>query len=145
MSIVPHCGTFHHAPLKWLLVPKHPITNEVKSHITSIMKPIFEDWLNSEEDQYQPTPKPIIVSEEGATVYGTRRYLRGSAIHLHTDRVSSQVISSNLNVDQVSWIFSKCSQKRIKKVADQSRHFLLKRDSLKPLLPRYWELGFPGN
>ena len=91
------------SPYGLFVVPKKPIKDEVKTHVTSVMKKIFEDWLNNEEDRYQATPERVVVSEEGATVYGTRRYLRGSSIHLHTDRVSSQVISSNLKVDQVSF------------------------------------------
>ena len=59
--------------------------NELNKDILNTLKPILEDWSKTR-------------LSEDMTVYGIRRYLRGSWLSLHVDKISTHVLSAILQV-----------------------------------------------
>ena len=74
-------------------------SQEVINKLTPSIRIILENWING-PDQFQASPDRISLSEN-ATIYGIRRYLRGSWLSLHTDHETTHVISAILQLDQV--------------------------------------------
>ena len=82
--------------LLYILEPKHNILKlNIKNDdflgdkIRNYIKPILEKWCGEPLDR-------------NVTIYGIRRYLRGSWMALHLDRVPTHIISAILQVSNFS-------------------------------------------
>ena len=60
--------------------------HQLNKDIFNIVKPILEDWSNTR-------------LSDDMTVYGIRRYLRGSWLSLHVDKIGTHVLSAILQVN----------------------------------------------
>ena len=77
-------GTQHEAP--WHV--RH-ITPQLKQRLIDELRPILAEWSKFPADSLEMT-----------SIYGIRRYTRGSRLRMHVDTVMSHVVSAIINVAQ---------------------------------------------
>ena len=65
--------------------------HQLKGRLIQELRPILAEWSGFEAESLEMT-----------SIYGIRRYTRGSVLRMHVDTTVTHVVSAIVNVDQVA-------------------------------------------